>query len=218
MNEVRRNAPGALAPVETRLVTVLSWNLLHGEGATVSDVVRLLRLFAPDILLMQEATEQIDTLPGLLGGDYLRTPLPGRRHGVASWSRDGFAGTPLVLALPAGAIVRRVCHLVPLHGCSLANVHLSHGQVLNRRQLRAVSECLPAHAAILGDFNLVGPVLLPHFRDVGPRSPTHRMGEMLPLRIDRCLVRGLACEAAFRLPRVRSDHHPILVRLRMPQG
>ena len=199
-----------------RLLTVLSWNLLHGDGATATDVVRLVRIFEPDLVLLQEATEQIDELPHLIGGAYLRSPLPGRRHGVASWSAAGFDQAPLVLDLPAGAIVQRVCHVVAVGGVTVANVHLSHGQVLNRRQLRAVAERLPARAAVLGDFNLVGPVLLPQFRDVGPRAPTHRMGEMLPLRIDRCLVRGLACEAAFRLPRIRSDHHPIMVRLRVP--
>ncbi len=193
--------------------TVLSWNLLHGAGAAATDIARLIRIFRPDLVLMQEATGEIDQLPDLVGGQYERAPLPGRRHGVACWSPGGFATPPTALALPSGAFVRRVCQIVRLDGFALANVHLSHGQMLNRRQLRVIAAELPARAAVLGDFNLVGPVLLPQFRDVGPRAPTHRMGDMLPLRIDRCLVRGLMCEEAVRLPRVRSDHHPILVRL-----
>ena len=72
---------------------------------------------------------------------------------------------------------------------------------------------LPPCGAVLGDFNLVGPVLLRGFRDVGPRWPTHRMGRVVPLRIDRCLVRGLACEGARVLPRRGSDHRPISVHL-----
>ena len=72
---------------------------------------------------------------------------------------------------------------------------------------------LPPQACVLGDFNLVGPVLLPGFRDVGPRNPTHRMADTVPLRLDRCLVRGVQCLEAVRLPRSRSDHHPIMVRL-----
>ena len=92
-------------------------------------------------------------------------------------------------------------------------MHLSHGQVLNRRQLRTLAGHLPPRAAVLGDYNLVGPVLLPGFRDVGPRRPTHRAGDVVPLRLDRCLVRGLACVEARVLPRGSSDHKPILVRL-----
>ena len=79
---------------------------------------------------------------------------------------------------------------------AVANVHLSHGQVLNRRQLRRIAEALPPRAAVLGDYNLVGPALLPGFRDVGPREPTHVAGDLVPLRIDRCLVRGLPCLSA----------------------
>jgi len=107
----------------------------------------------------------------------------------------------------------RVCQLIDLGTFSVANVHLSHGQLLNRRQLRTIANSLPPRAAVLGDFNLVGPALLPGFRDVGPREPTHVAGEMLPLRIDRCLVRGLVCTGAEALSRQASDHRPIVVRL-----
>ncbi len=85
--------------------------------------------------------------------------------------------------------------------------------MLNRRQLRRVTAALPERAAVLGDFNLVGPCLVPGFRDVGPRAPTHRCGDVLPLRIDRCLVRGLDCLSTAVLGRASSDHHPIVVRL-----
>jgi endonuclease/exonuclease/phosphatase (EEP) superfamily protein YafD len=88
--------------------------------------------------------------------------------------------------------------------------------VLNRRQLRRVAEYLPARAAVLGDYNLVGPCLLPGFRDVGPREHTHRSLDMLPLRLDRCLVRGLVCGAVQALHRSTSDHRPIVVRLGTP--
>ena len=95
----------------------------------------------------------------------------------------------------------------------MANVHLSHGQVLNRRQLRRIAAALPHRAAILGDFNLVGPTFLPGFRDVGPREPTHIAGDMMPLRIDRCVARGLHCSSARALDRGASDHRPIIVQL-----
>lgn len=202
---------------------IVSWNLLHGAGATVGDVEALVRDRTPDLLLMQEATAAIDALPARIGGDYARVPLPGRRHGLACWAPVPFAHPPASLPLPSGSFIHRVCQLV--HGrteageaWSFANVHLSHGQMLNRRQLLVIAGHLPAHAGVLGDFNLVGPVMLPGFRDVGPRDPTHRMVDVVPLRIDRCLVRGFACVEAERLPRSRSDHHPIMVRLRQLSG
>ena len=129
------------------------------------------------------------------------------------WSPAPFQHAPVVRPLPPGSLIQRVCQIVDLGDFSVANVHLSHGQVLNRRQLRSIALLLPPRAAVLGDYNLVGPALLPGFRDVGPRQPTHVMGTLVPLRIDRCLVRGLVCQEARVLPRERSDHRPIVVRL-----
>ena len=119
---------------------------------------------------------------------------------------------PRVVPLPQGAMFRRIGMVVDMGDFAVANVHLSHGQVLNRRQLWRIAAALPDRAAVLGDFNLVGPCLLPGFRDVGPREPTHRCVDMVPLRIDRCLVRGLDCLGTAVLGRASSDHHPIVVR------
>ena len=55
--------------------------------------------------------------------------------------------------------------------------------------------------------------MLPGFHDVGPRRATHMMADMVPVRLDRCLVRGLVCTECAVLPRGRSDHRPIMVRL-----
>jgi endonuclease/exonuclease/phosphatase (EEP) superfamily protein YafD len=60
---------------------------------------------------------------------------------------------------------------------------------------------------------MVGPVRVKGFRDVGPRQPTHRAGDLIPLRLDRCLVRGLDCVAPRVLAPKSSDHHPICVTL-----
>lgn len=195
------------------MIKIISWNLLRLVGASLGDVARLIERQAPDLLLMQEATEEIDGLPFLLGGHYHRASLPGRVHGLAAWSPARLPKTATVLHLPAGAIVQRVCQIIEFEAFTVANVHLSHGQVLNRRQLRRIAGVLPQRAAILGDFNLVGPTLLPGFRDVGPREPTHIAGDMMPLRIDRCLARGLTCFSARALDRGASDHRPIIVEL-----
>lgn len=192
---------------------LISWNLLHRKGAALTEVARLIEQERPDALLMQEATPVFENLPHFVGGSCSRTPLPGRRHGLAIWTPAPPPRPPVILALPAGAVVKRICQIADLGPFAVANVHLSHSQLLNRRQLRHVAQHLPVHAAVLGDYNLVGPVLLPGFRDAGPRQPTHRMSDLVPLRLDRCLIRGLACLETRVLERAGSDHHPILVRL-----
>jgi endonuclease/exonuclease/phosphatase (EEP) superfamily protein YafD len=195
---------------------IISWNLLHREGAAVADVVRLIEQQRPDALLMQEVTAAFEALPRLAGGHYWQTPLPGRRHGLAIWTREPTAKPPGIFPLPSGAVVHRICQVIDLGSFSAANVHLSQGQLLNRRQLRSVVSHLPLHAAVLGDYNLVGPPMVPGFRDVGPRHPTHRMSDLVPLRLDRCLIRGLVCVKADVLERGTSDHRPIMVELATP--
>ncbi len=192
---------------------IISWNLLHRDGAALADVERLVHEQQPDVLLMQEVTTAFEALPRLVGGHYAQTPLPGRRHGLAAWTREAMTRTPGIVHLPSGAVVHRICQIVDLGGFSAANVHLSQGQLLNRRQLRHVADHLPLHAAILGDYNLVGPPMLAGFQDVGPRQNTHRMSDLVPLRLDRCLTRGLICLKADVLDRGSSDHRPIMVEL-----
>lgn len=209
--------PGGI-PVRSGVVPpgsrkIISWNLLRRTGAAVDCLVALIEREQPDLLLMQEATKEIAALQARVGGEYAWTPMPGRIHGLAIWSRRPWDNPPSVVALPAGAMFDRICQVLDLGEFGIANVHLSHGQVLNRRQLRRIELSLPARAAVLGDYNLVGPALLPGFRDVGPRRPTHAMAELLPLRIDRCLVRGLVCHERAVLPRGASDHRPIVVHL-----
>ncbi len=199
------------------MTKIISWNLLRLKGAKLNDVLALIDRERPDLLLMQEATNEIDGLPGRIGGHYARAPLPGRIHGVAMWSRRRLPADPIVLRLPAGAVVQRVCQVIDCGAFGVANVHLSHGQVLNRRQLRTIARMLPHRAAVLGDYNLLGPALLPGFHDVGPRHPTHVMGDLVPLRIDRCLARGLICAGARVLPPSASDHRAIVVRLTVPE-
>jgi endonuclease/exonuclease/phosphatase (EEP) superfamily protein YafD len=195
---------------------IISWNLLHQSGATLDEIEAVIHTYRPDLFLMQEATDRVDKLPSKVGGHYARAPLPGRRHGLAAWSPEPLREVPAVLTLQRGMFVRRVCQIIDLGAFTVANVHLSHGQILNRRQLRRIAEILPARAAILGDCNLVGPPLLVGFRDVGPRKATHEAGSVVPLRLDRCFVRGLKCLSARALEMGASDHRPIQVGLFLP--
>jgi endonuclease/exonuclease/phosphatase (EEP) superfamily protein YafD len=195
------------------MIKLISWNLLRLTGASLDDVVRLIRREQPGLLLMQEVTRQMDGLTRRVGGHYQRNLMPGRVHGLAVWSPEPLVSAPIVLPLQAGAMFERVCQIVDLGSVTVANVHLSHGQILNRRQLRRIAKVLPYRAAVVGDYNLIGPALLPGFHDVGPREPTHVAGDVVPLRIDRCLIRGVACLEARALLRETSDHRPIVVSL-----
>lgn len=197
------------------MIKIISWNLLRLVGASLDDVVQLIRHERPQLLLMQEATKRMDGLPAVLGGSYERVLQPGRIHGLAYWSPNPLPPAQ-VIDLQPGAMFRRVCQVVDLGVFSAANVHLSHGQLLNRRQLRRIAAALPHRAAVLGDYNLVGPPMLRGFRDVGPREHTHRAADVIPLRLDRCLIRGLICGATQALHRSASDHRPIVVRLGTP--
>ncbi len=214
----RLHSVGRLRHSQQVMTKIVSWNLLRLTGASLQDVARLIGRERPDLLLMQEATRAIDGLTGRVGGVYYRAQMPGRIHGPAVWSSAPFQSPPVVLELQSGSVFQRVCQIIDLGPVSVANVHLSHGQILNRRQLRRIAAALPYRCAIIGDYNLVGPTLLPGFRDVGPREPTHIAADVVPLRIDRCLVRGIACFEAQALLRETSDHRPIVVRLETGAG
>ncbi|CAK7192162.1 hypothetical protein COMNV_00347 [Commensalibacter sp. Nvir] len=196
-------------------IRIISWNLLRKIGATAYDVAYLITTYKPDLVLMQEATDYINVLPKLVGGFYSRFPLPNRIHGVACWSPYPFKAPPSTYKLPAGAIVKRVAQLIDYGNFWVANVHLSHGQFLNRKQLQVISNFLPDRAAIIGDYNLIGPTLMNGFEDVGPKEFTHKMINFIPIRLDRCLVRGMECIDRQVLSRYSSDHCPIMVTLKI---
>ncbi len=198
---------------------IISWNLLRLEGAAVGDVVALLERERPDVLLMQEVTQHMDVLPSRISGHYHRLPWPGRIHGLAVWSRHHFS-QPHVLPLPAsrlpGRLPRRRSQIVQVGDITFANVHLSHGQLLNRRQLVRIAAALRGRpSAIVGDYNAVGPILMPGFADVGPREITHFGGEIVPFRLDRCLAHGVSCSFASTLDFGPSDHRPIVIDLQV---
>jgi len=195
---------------------VVSWNLLRRVGAGAADVAALIRQARPDLLLLQEATQEVEALPDLVGGHFFRHPMQKRIYGLAAWSPYAIS-RPTAMRLPVSALPGRVpprdALLVQFRGVSFANVHLSHGQFLNRWQILHVIRQLKGPAAIIGDFNAVGPTVLPGFRDIGPRQPTLSHGNLISLRLDRCLANGLECGFSQVLERGPSDHHPILLEL-----
>lgn len=202
---------------------LLSWNLLHRSGAETDDVARLVEQHEPDLVLMQEAGPRLDTLPARLGGNYERSQMEHRPHGPAVWSRHTLEDLA-ILALPRATridlpvpifrtIAARVALVVRVKNIGVANVHLDHGQIANRRQLRHLLAARSGIDVIAGDFNAFGPTRLPGFEDVGPRRATHFAKGIVPLRIDRCLARNMVATRAEALARGKSDHRPILVDL-----
>jgi endonuclease/exonuclease/phosphatase family metal-dependent hydrolase len=208
-------AHDAASPWAGRL-RVVSWNLLRRVGAGAADVASLIRQTRPDLLLLQEATAELEALPDLVGGHFFRDPMQRRIYGLGAWSPHAIP-KPAPLCLPVsvlpGGVPQRIAQLVRLGGATFANVHLSHGQFLNRWQLLHIIRRLQGPAAIIGDFNAVGPTQLPGFRDIGPRQSTHLSAKLMPLRLDRCLASGLVCDSTKVLDRGRSDHHPIVLEL-----
>ena len=197
--------------------------MLTRSGARAGDVADLIGRHKPDIALFQEAWENLDGLPSLLGGSYIRLTMRGRRHGPAAWSPHPFAVVEH-LDLPAAGNwdlpspilkkrARRLALVIEVLGVRIAAVHLDHGQIANRRQFRHLVRSRPDISVIAGDFNAIGPVLAPGFADVGPRAITHMAKGIVPLRLDRCLSRGMQCRSSQALDRGRSDHRPILVDL-----
>jgi len=195
---------------------LISWNVLRQAGATAEDLAGLVDDQQPDLLLLQEATVDLDRVQSLIGGYYWRRSMPNRAHGLAFWCPRPFP-EPTVLPLPFDPLSRsgdrRIAAVLPFGDMSLINVHLAHGQLLVRRQLRHIAEGATGRVAIVGDMNAVGPTSLAGFDDVGPRKWTHMAKGILPVRIDRCLTRGISCGRAAVLARGRSDHHPILLEL-----
>ncbi len=195
---------------------VISWNLLRLTGARVHDVAALIARHKPDLLLLQEATEDLCALPDLVGGHFFREPLDRRVYGLAVWSPHPLP-RPYALRLPVsqvpGRVPPRLAQIVQFGDVAFANVHLSHGQFLNRWQLLHIAAALEGPAAIVGDYNAVGPIKLGGFKDIGPRQPTHSPTNIISFRLDRCMARGLRCRESRVLARGPSDHHPIVLDL-----
>jgi endonuclease/exonuclease/phosphatase (EEP) superfamily protein YafD len=210
-----RATESRIISIQVRL-KIVSWNLLHRSGAVVEDISELVEREKPDLFLMQEATNAIDALPDLVGGQFYKQPWPGRSHHLAAWSPEPPARAE-VLELPAskmpGRLPPRFAQVLEINGMTIANVHLSHGQILNRLQLRKIAHSTSGPTAIIGDYNTLGPIALHHFADVGPRGHTHRAQNVMPFRLDRCMVRELHCVSARRLRRGPSDHRPIVLEL-----
>lgn len=191
---------------------VISWNLWHRRGAVLAHLAALIEAEKPELLLMQEAKANLAELPEIVGGHFHFLPLPKRVYGLAAWTLHAIPA-PRFVELPSsrlpGRVPPRLAQILRVKGIDFANVHLSHGQLLNRRQLRVAADALHGPAAIIGDYNAVGAIRLTGFHDAGPRGRTHKYRT----RLDRCFARQLHCHHPTVLDRGPSDHHPIRMEL-----
>ena len=191
---------------------VISWNLWHRGGAVLAHLAALIEAERPDLLLMQEAKPNLSELTDVVGGHFHFLALPKRVYGLGAWTPHDIPKQEFV-ELPSsklpGRVPPRLAQLLHVRGIGFANVHLSHGQLLNRRQVRTAAKRLEGPAAIIGDYNAVGAISLTGFHDAGPRKRTHKFRT----RLDRCLIRQIECKGATVLDRGPSDHHPIRMEL-----
>lgn len=193
-------------------IKVISWNLWHRGGALVNDLAALIEAEQPDLLLMQEAKQPLEALPQMVGGYFHWQGMQQRVYGLAYWSpHDLYQGhsIPLPISPFPLRVPPRLAQILKFDDITFANVHLSHGQMLNRRQLQTIAHATDGPTVIIGDCNAVGPIVVPGFSEVGPVDPTHKFRT----RLDRCIVRDLVCQHARVLARGPSDHHPIEVLL-----
>lgn len=194
---------------------LVSWNVARAAGPQLDAVAALVRDYAPDILLLQEATEDSRRLAALLGG-HVRFeptfPIPGGgSEGMALWSA---AGLDAPERMPLGGWpwprVALWCRLGPLTVC---NLHLSHLPWQRRRQLRTVVAALSHPLVLAGDFNRPGGCRLPGFRSVLPAGWSFRRGP-LRMRLDSALVSpDLAIDGARYLESALSDHRPMILQV-----
>jgi endonuclease/exonuclease/phosphatase family metal-dependent hydrolase len=195
-------------------IKVISWNLWHRGGAMLDDLAALIEAEQPDLLFVQEAKQMLQGLDQMVGGHVHWQPMQRRVYGLAAWSPHSLLdlhSIPLPVSPFPIRVPPRLSQVVNLKDVTFANVHLSHGQVLNRRQLLTIAHATSGRTVIIGDCNAVGHIWLPEFDEVGPVGATHK----LRTRLDRCLVRDLSCLTSRVLDRGPSDHHPIEVVLKI---
>ena len=198
---------------------VISWNLLRRVGAGVEDVAKLVKSHHPDLLLLQECTEDIISLPSLVGGHFFRHPMQSRIYGLAAWSPHPFPPSTAIrlpYSILPGRVPPRLAQII-----SFRRHH--HRQCAS--QPWPVPQPLPAAPHHGADgwarrhhrrFQCRGSGRLPGlFSDIGPRKRTHRAGNIVALRLDRCIARGLVCSASEVLDKGPSDHHPMVLDMKV---
>ena len=71
-----QNSHGRPGQDRPGLRKIVSWNLLRRVGANVAGIATLIEREQPDLVLMQEATKDIEALQAKVGGHYAWAQMP----------------------------------------------------------------------------------------------------------------------------------------------
>ena len=146
-------------------------------------------------------TAATDTQPGIGIPDPGRTPFSSASTAAEVVAGLDLGGRRAVITGGASGIGAETARALAAAGASVT---------LAVRDTTAGQEAAGRLRASTGNHDItVAPLDLAH-----PRSePTIRASDIVPFRLDRCLVRGLRCADTRTLDRGASDHHPIVVEL-----
>src|SRR5436190_13769115 len=106
---------------------VISWNLLRRVGAGAEDVAKLVKSHHPDLLLLQECTEDISCLPSLIGGHFFRHPMQARIYGLAAWSPHPVPQSTAIrlpYSILPGRVPPRLAQIISCVRITMPNLHL----------------------------------------------------------------------------------------------
>jgi exodeoxyribonuclease-3 len=144
-------------------VRLLTYNIRRGGGSRLAEIASIIRGCAPDIVLLQEATDpdNVQRLADLAG-----MPAAGAHHGQSlgylsrapvahvSWQRPRFSKHAFIELVPEGDRVR-------LFGVHLSAVHAAWTERRRVFELRALLKAVRAHGEgfhiLAGDFNTLAP-------------------------------------------------------------
>src|SRR5258705_1788591 len=110
-----------------RRLRVVSWNLLRRVGAGAEDVAKLVKSHRPDLLLLQECTEEIVSLPSLVGGHFFRHPMQSRIYGLAAWSPHPVPQSTAIrlpYSILPGPLPPRPVSVISFTHVTISHVHL----------------------------------------------------------------------------------------------
>jgi exodeoxyribonuclease III len=142
---------------------LLTYNILHGGGARTDLIAKVINAYAPDLVLLQEATnpaniERIAAATGMADWRSFQRQSLGfiSRQKVAftQWIRPRISRHAFIEVVPAGERVR-------LFGVHLSAVHAAWTEQRRIYELRALLRSVDVHRdrfhVLAGDFNTIAP-------------------------------------------------------------
>lgn len=144
-------------------LNILSWNILHGGGTRVADIVEHINTTAPDIVCLQELRHG-KSLPAIVQGmndlglthQYLPPTRDARQNSLGIFSCFELSGTQEIFRDAKGNIHAISAFVNSPQPFTVCTVHLPHkkAQIPAFESLHNItSSALSKHSIIIGDFN-----------------------------------------------------------------